>query len=65
MLSKIDSLRARAEEHKLLYKAGKISREEAKSGIMPFIDTFNEKSIKIAAKWQQKPKLIGLAGFLR
>ena len=47
------------------YRAGFISRQEAKALIMPYINAFNEKSREIAAKYKMKPKQISFTGFCR
>lgn len=47
------------------YKAGFISREEAKRLIMPYINAFNDKSKEIAKKYNMKPKTISFIGFCR
>lgn len=47
------------------YRAGLIGRDEAKKIIMPYIILFNDKSKKIAKKYNMKPKLITFAGFVR
>lgn len=54
-----------ADEGKYLYKIGKITREEAKEKIMPYIQAFNEKSISIAKKYGMKPKKISFTSYIR
>ena len=44
-------LKNRAEEGRLLYKQGKITREECKEYVMPYLDAVNEKSKEIAKKY--------------
>lgn len=54
-----------AEEYKALYRMKEVSREEAKEKIMPYIETFNNKSTEIAKKYGMKPKTISFAKFIR
>lgn len=58
-------LKMRAEEAKFLYKTNQISREEAKTIIMEYIDTVNEKGKELAKKYNQKYKPVSFIGFLR
>lgn len=55
----------KAQEHKALYNAGIISRKDAVVGITPYIDACNEKSKELAKKYNQRPKLVTVMGFLR
>lgn len=57
--------RERAEQARILYNSGKITREEAKEMILPYINKFNEASKRLAEKYGVKPKLFSLAAFLR
>ena len=58
-------LKNRAEEGRLLYKQGKITREECKEYVMPYLDAVNEKSKEIAKKYGMKPKLVKFITFIR
>lgn len=58
-------LKQKAEQAKILYKAGQISREDAKDAIEPYIKAFNEKSKEIATKYNQRPKLISFQAYVR
>lgn len=60
-----EEIKARAFEARDSYKAGFITRNEAKEAIMPYIKMFNDKSKEIAKKYNMKPKMIGFAGFVR
>ena len=48
-----------------LYRLGKISREEAKEHIMPYLDYVNKKSKELANKYNQKHKEITFSYYLR
>ena len=48
-----------------LYRLGKISREEAKEYITPYLDYVNEKSKELAKKYNQKHKEITFSYYLR
>ena len=50
---------------KKLYNVGIISREEAKNRIKPYANWFNEKSVEIAKKYNQKPQLFSFVSFMR
>ena len=54
-----------AEQGRILYNSGQISREEAKQMIMPYIEAFNNKAIEIAKKYGMKPKKISFGQFIR
>ena len=61
----IDKLKTVADTYCDLYRLGKISREEAKEHIMPYLDYVNEKSKEIAKKYNQKHKEITFSYYLR
>lgn len=61
----LEKVKRIAEEYKALLKNGHVSREEAKKHIMPYIDAFNKKSTEIAKKWNQRPRTITFAKFIR
>lgn len=65
MNQEVKELLARAQEARALYNAGKISREQAKAEIDPYINLFNKKSKELAKKYNQKPKLISFSSFVR
>ena len=58
-------LKLKAEYARDMYKMGKISREEAKKEIEPYIEAVNQKMVELAKKYNQKPKKINIQGFLR
>lgn len=58
-------LLVRAQKAKSLYSLKKITREQAKAEIDPYIQSFNEKSKTIAKKYNQKPKTISFTTFTR
>lgn len=60
-----DELKRQAEKAKVLYYNGHITREEAKAQIMPYINAVNERSKELAKKYNQRPKLVNFAGFMR
>jgi hypothetical protein len=61
----MDQLKVNAEKGRVLYNSGQISREEAKDLIMPYINTFNEKTIEIAKNYGMKPKKISFGQYIR
>lgn len=61
----MDELKRKAEEGRILYNRGDITREQAKEYIMPYINAFNEKSIAIAKKYGMKPKTISFGQYMR
>lgn len=58
-------LKKQADIAKMMYKTNRITRDEAKAEIQPYIDTFNETSKRIAKKYNQKVKVISFATFIR
>ena len=58
-------LKQKAEVARLDYKRGFITRKEASELIKPYIDAVNNKSKEIAKKYNQRPKTVSLAGYLR
>lgn len=65
MNQEVKELFERAQIARALYNTGKISREQAKAEIDPYINLFNKKSKELAKKYNQKPKLISFASFVR
>ena len=61
----VDKLKTVADTYCDLYRLGKISREEAKEYIMPYLDYVNEKSKELAKKYNQKHKEITFSYYLR
>ena len=61
----IDKLKTVADTYCDLYRLGKISREEAKEHIAPYLDYVNEKSKELAKKYNQKHKEITFSYYLR
>lgn len=58
-------LRNKAEEARRSYRSNLINRDEAIERINPFIEAYNTKSKEIAKKYNQRPKTISVASFLR
>ncbi|MGX7025856.1 hypothetical protein [Vagococcus hydrophili] len=58
-------LRNLAEEARRSYRSSLINRDEAVKQINPFIEAYNKKSKEIAKKYNQRPKTISVASFLR
>ncbi|MGF2053650.1 hypothetical protein [Vagococcus fluvialis] len=58
-------LRNLAEEARRSYRSNLINRDEAVKQINPFIEAYNKKSKEIAKKYNQRPKTISVASFLR
>jgi len=61
----MEELKERAEQSRVLYNRGEITRDEAKEYIMPYINTFNERSKEIAKKYSMKPKTISFGQYVR
>jgi hypothetical protein len=61
----IKELMIQAQESRVMYQLGKITRDEAKELIMPYINKVNEKSIELAKKYNQKPKKVSFNSFVR
>ena len=55
----------RAEGARALYRQNKITRAEAYEDILPYIELYNKKSKEIAKKYNQNPKTINFASFVR
>ncbi|MDR2833841.1 MAG: hypothetical protein LBV67_09005 [Streptococcaceae bacterium] len=58
-------LKQQAEQARTLYRIGKLSRNEAKEQIEPYVTAVNKKSVEIAKKYNQKPRLVSVIGFMR
>lgn len=58
-------LKNKAFETRILYRNGKISIEEAKKELKEYEKHFNEKSIELAKKYNQKPKKFSFNSFMR
>lgn len=52
-------------EARMLYKTGRITREEAKEMTAEYATIFNAKSRELARKYGQRPKLFSFAAFMR
>ena len=65
MKEEIMELKQKAENAKYLYRTNAISRETAKEEIMPYIEAYNQKSLEIAKKYNQKAKKLTFASFVR
>ena len=50
---------------RMKYRAGCISREEAKEQIAPYIEYVNNKSKEIAKKYNKKTKLMNFTSYIR
>lgn len=58
-------LQNQAERYRNLYRMGKITREEAKEKIMPYLDFVNNKSKKLCKKYNQRHKQINFSNYVR
>ncbi len=58
-------LQNQAERYRDLYRMGKITREEAKEKIMPYLDFVNNKSKELCKKYNQKHKKIIFSSYVR
>lgn len=61
----MEQLKAHAEQGRALYRRGEITRKQAQDMCKPYIDAFNARSKEIAKKYNQRPKTINFAGFVR
>lgn len=59
------NLKNTAEYYRDLYRMGKITREEAKIKIMPYLDAVNEKSKELCIKYNRKHKQISFVSYVR
>lgn len=64
-VDEMEELKRKAEEGRILYNRGEISREEAKEYIMPYINYFNDKAKDIAKRYGMKPKTIDFGQYMR
>ena len=60
-----DELRKDAELYRAMYITNQCTREEAKEHILPYLDQVNETSFDIAKKFNQKPKKVFFASYVR
>jgi hypothetical protein len=58
-------LKEQADKARILYARNLITREQAKADCTPYITAFNEKATEIARKYNQRPKKISFASFIR
>lgn len=65
MDERMQLLKLKAEQYRDLYRLGKITREEAKIGIMPYLDEVNSKGIEIAKKYNRKYRKVTFSNFAR
>lgn len=65
MDERMQLLKLKAEQYRDLYRLGKITREEAKNGIMPYLDEVNLKGREIAKKYNRKYRKITFSSFVR
>ena len=65
MKDSVALLKEQADIASIEYRYNKISREQAKKCIMPYINVANEKSKELAKKYNMKPKLIDFNSFVR
>ena len=54
-----------AEIYRNLYRFGKVTREEAKEKIMPYLDFVNNKSKELSKKYNKKHKEITFSYYIR
>jgi hypothetical protein len=65
MNPEIAALKERADSYKILYKINQVSRDEALGNIQPYIDAVNAKATELAKRFNVRPKLVTVTGFLR
>ena len=65
MIDDIATSRAVAEQARVAYRSGHITRAQAVKDIQPFLDLANEKSRELAKQYGQRARLLHLTSFLR
>lgn len=61
----IEELRSKAFVAKMMYKSGKISRNEARERIVPYLEEVNRIGFKKAAKYHLKYRPVSFSYYLR
>lgn len=61
----VTKLMQEAEYWRSLYRCDACGRDEAKTHIMPYIDAINKKSKEISKKYNQKPRFVSFASYVR
>lgn len=64
-MSDVKTLKEIAEYNRELYRAGQISREEAKAKIEPYLDECNNKGKELSKKYGQKFKKMEFMSYVR
>lgn len=64
-MSDFELVKARAYETRDKYLAGIITNKEARTELKEYIKLFNDKAADIAAKYNQKPRKLQVAEFLK
>jgi hypothetical protein len=65
MAHELAVLKEQAEKARVLYGRNLITRKEAQEQCKPYIEAFNAKATEIAKKYNQRPKKISFATFIR
>lgn len=65
MKDNIAVLKQKAEEARMLYRAGAISRDEAVKLIKPYQQAFNEVSVEKAKQYHLRPQRFSVNAYLR
>lgn len=65
MTDEVMEMKAKAEHASFLYNIGKLSREDAKEDIQPYLDAVNKKQEELAKKYKQKVKKVTFNTFVR
>lgn len=60
-----NELYQKALDTRFLYRAGKITREEAMEQMQPYVEYYNMTVKRIAQKYNRKPKLFSFTAFMR
>lgn len=58
-------LQNQAETYRDLYRLGKVTREEAKEKIIPYLDFVNNKSKELCKKYNQKHRQVNFSNYVR
>jgi hypothetical protein len=61
----IKLLEEKAHGARLLYKQGKITRQECFDIVILYINAYNAKSKQIAKKYNQNPRLLNFQSYIR
>ena len=65
MDANVAQMRMVAARARVMYNTGRITRQDAKKDIMPYIVAVNATAVKLAEKHKTKPKKVSFENFVR